>query len=291
MFQANAAVTRHVLCAVKGVPAGRLEVAARRSHRRPAIYGLPLAKLIYEAGIDIRVSDSGDRVRSWSVLKLFEMMTVETYQQFGSEFLVSVLMGAATATASVLIGIGFVWFAQGSRWRTWILYAIVGTSFALPGPLIGSGFSRLLVHFPLLYDSLAAPCLALSIRTLPLAVLILWHAVRTVPQDVLDAGRLDGAGGGTILCQLVMPSIWPAFVVTWLVAFLISIGDLAASQLLLVPGSESLANRVFDRLHGGAYDQVSALFLSLLIFFAGVTAGILWLSSLWTRPTPHGRQA
>ena len=76
---------------------------------------------------------------------------------------------------------------------------------AVPGPVIGLGIIALLTTpdvpglFWLYNQSIFAPWLALWMRSLPLATLIMWQALRSVPVEMLEAAAVDGA------CVLSMP--------------------------------------------------------------------------------------
>ncbi len=132
-----------------------------------------------------------------------------------------------------------------------------------------------------LYDrTIAAPALALVIRCLPLTTFILWFALRSVPRDCLDSATLDGAGPLTRLFRVALPQRWPAVAVAWLVAFAIAVGDLATSILVVPPGIETLARRIWGLIHAAVEDYVAGACLLQLIGLAGL---ILLARALWRR--------
>ncbi|MEK6250048.1 MAG: ABC transporter permease subunit, partial [Planctomycetales bacterium] len=269
------------------------------------LFGLPIANLIYEAGIKVELTDSNQLVRTWSGLKLLDMMALGGMEQaadgsnyfepkqmqFYREIGISLALGSITASTSLVLATLLAWFGSRNKMRAWVMYLIVGICFALPGPLIGMSVSRLLVHFPSVYDSFVAPCMAQTLRALPLTTIIVWFGLRTISEDILDAGRLAAASNWSRFWHLLLPLVKPAMVVAWLAAFLVAIGDLSASHLLELPGRPTLANRVFDRLHSGAYDQVSGMFLTLLIFLCVVSTAIVWIAARWfNRQSVDARQ-
>jgi ABC-type Fe3+ transport system permease subunit len=247
------------------------------------LIAVPLASLVYKAGVDVHSSPTGLPARSWSLTKLVRMTALESYLHFGSELRSSLIVGAIATIGSLATAVCLAWFGRRGQFRAIIVGTICAVLLALPGPALGGLLSRVLVHFPPIYDSYAAPALALWLKTLPLATLILWHAFRSLPQDTWDAARLDGAGTISCLTLLAIPMRWPAVALAGLVVFLVALGDLSASQLLQVPGKETLATRVFDRLHSGAYDQVSGMFLSLFVLFGATAVVICWLGKKITQ--------
>jgi iron(III) transport system permease protein len=160
----------------------------------------------------------------------------------------------------------------------------VATLLALPGPLLGLGLIWALnrPQFPWLTDlydySILAPCLALALRALPLAVLVLWHALRSVPQETLEAAELDGAGWWTRLLLIALPQRATALLVAWLVSFAVALGDLAASILVVPPGVVTLSIQIFGKLHYGQEDDVAGICLALVGLFAAMAGAVAWLA-------------
>ncbi|MGH2560312.1 MAG: carbohydrate ABC transporter permease [Thermomicrobiales bacterium] len=61
-----------------------------------------------------------------------------------------------------------------------------------------------------------------SIAPTAFSVFLLRQYIRTLPQEILDAARIDGAGTGQILLHIVLPNIKPAIAVVTILAFLAS---------------------------------------------------------------------
>lgn len=71
-----------------------------------------------------------------------------------------------------------------------------------------------------LYDSLLAVILAETVFVLPLGVLILRAYIESIPQDLSDAARIDGASEWSVFAQIVFPLIMPAAATVALFMFL-----------------------------------------------------------------------
>ena len=115
---------------------------------------------------------------------------------------------------------------------------------------------------------------------LPAATLILWHAFRTIPADVLESAALDGAGPLARMWHIVLPLRFGAIAVAWLVALAVALGDLAASILVLPPGVATISTHLFGLLHFRRGGQAAGMSLALLGLFILVAAAARWL---WTR--------
>jgi iron(III) transport system permease protein len=123
---------------------------------------------------------------------------------------------------------------------------------------------------------------------LPLTTLILWHALRSVPEEILEAATLDGAGWWTRLLVIALPQRWSALILAWLVAFAVTLADLAASILVVPPGVKTLPIQIFEKLHYGQEDDVAGICLALIGLFAALAAAAVPLARAATgRPPPE----
>lgn len=247
-----------------------------------ALIGVPLANLCYKAGVVVLQTEAG-RVRSWSAAKCVEIVASSPIR-YQTEFTWSILLGVLSATTSVVIGAALGWFARRGRGRTAALLTLIAVLLAIPGPMVGLAVIRLLnrPELPLLanlYDrSVLAPWLAQTLRTLAPATLILWHALRTVPQELLDGASIDGAGRWSRFWHAGLASRRSALAVAWLVAFALALGELAATVLVVPPGMIPLSVRIFDLLHSGVQDQVAGICLAMMAGFAGIAGAIALLA-------------
>jgi iron(III) transport system permease protein len=260
--------------------------------------GVPLGSLAYKAGVLVAQTDLG-RVRFFSAGKCLRMICAAP-ENFRRELGWSFMIGTLAATASVLTAVPLAWIAKKSivrrannrspigvgsgsmfnlqfsicNFQFAIVVSIIAVLLALPGPILGVAIIRLLNRPELpglvwLYDhSILAPWLAVYLRSLPIAVLVMWHALQTVPKEVLESAMIDGAGPIRRLWLIALPMRWRAAAVAWLAALAISLGDLAATILVAPPGVQTLSIRVFGLLHYGVEDQVAGICLAMVLVFA-----------------------
>jgi sugar lactone lactonase YvrE len=100
------------------------------------------------------------------------------------------------------------------------------------------------------------------------------HALRTVDRDLTDVARLDGASRWQMLRYVQWPQIAPQAAAAWYVVFLLCLWDVESMILVVPPGGETLALRVFNLLHYGHNAQVNALCLTLLGL--AITPLLIW---------------
>jgi ABC-type Fe3+ transport system permease subunit len=178
----------------------------------------------------------------------------------------------AALTASLCVVLGLL------SWR-WPVGLVLWLPFLVPGVLLGIVmifvFNR--PGLDVVSQSAAVVLLAYTIRYLAPAWNGVAHAQRTVDHDLTDAARLDGASGWSLLRHVQWPQIAPALGVSWYVTYLLCLWDVEALVLIVPPGGETLALRIFNLLHYGHNAQVNALCLVLLVVAAGpLAAWTIW---------------
>jgi iron(III) transport system permease protein len=242
------------------------------------VAALPLGNLLYKAGILVTATETG-HTRSWSVPKVAERV-VAAPVEFRGELWLSTRIGAAAASAALAIALALAWSMRLAKKTPHVRLIILALCLTIPGPLLGLATIHVLNRPPdspmawmaALYDSNFAPWLVQTIRALPLVTLILWPALATVPQAMLDAAAIEGARGSSQLFRIALPQRWPAVAAAWLVGFAIAVGELAATVLVLPPQqSTTISVRVFQMLHYGVDDRLAAICLVMVAGIAMLT--------------------
>jgi iron(III) transport system permease protein len=166
----------------------------------------------------------------------------------------SFIFAAAAATICTVIGLATCRLRIGPI--LWLL-------FLIPGVLLGrtmiSTFKGTVV-----YGTSAMVIVAFTLRYLALG----WNGValacRGMDRDLVDAARVGGAHGWSLLRRVVWPQIASQVVAAWYVTYLLSLWDVETLVLIYPPGGETLALRIFNLLHYGHNAQVNALCVTLL---------------------------
>ncbi len=240
------------------------------------LVGVPVASLCSKAGVVITQADDGWQ-RHFSPAKCLSTVAAAPWHH-RRELGWSLGIGALAATAAVVVALGLAWTARRGGLRAVPALAVTAVCLATPGPLIGLGIVWLLnrPNVTLLtwaYDrSILAPWLALFVVALPPATLILWHALRTVPGEMLDAAAVDGAGRFARLWRIVLPSRAAAIGLAWVVALALALGELGASIAVVPPGVMTFSIQIFDLLHSGVEDRVAGATLALMGLFGALAA-------------------
>lgn len=169
----------------------------------------------------------------------------------------AVLFSAAAATGCVALGL--------AGWRMPI-GAALWLPLLVPGVLLGLALIACFNRPPWLefYRGAGIVLLAWVLRYVGPAWNGVAHALRATDRDLSDAARLEGASPWQRLWLVQWPQIAPQAAVAWYVVYLLCLWDVETLVLIVPPGGETLALRVFNLLHYGHNAQVNALCLTLL---------------------------
>ncbi|TWU22590.1 ABC transporter permease [Bythopirellula polymerisocia] len=245
---------------------------------------IPLVSLVGKAGVQATRTETWI-VREWSATKAVELVARSPWEH-RREVGWSFAIGASAAALATFFGILIAW-ALRTNWLNLTLTAVVlAILFALPGPLVGVWIIRLLNHskdspwawLNSWYDNtILAPVLAQWIRTLPLATLLIWSQFASISQQILDSATSEGANWWRQLVKIVIPLRQKAIPAAFCLAFIVAVGELAATILVVPPGVSTLSVRIFGLMHYGADDQVSAICLALALATGIGTLVVCWL--------------
>ena len=96
---------------------------------------------------------------------------------------------------------------------------------------------------------------------IPVAVLLLCPAVRRIPPDLERAARVDGCGWMRLQRHVVWPGAAHDAAVTWLIVFVLCLGEVGCSMLLDPPKWTTASIRAFQLIHAGVYRDLAVLAL------------------------------
>jgi len=184
----------------------------------------------------------------------------------------SFFLAASAATLCLILGL--------IGWRLPI-GLFLWLPFLIPGVLLGIGLIAVFNRpaFSAFYQSAGIVILALGIRYLALGWNGAAHALRATDRDLADAARLSGASRWQMLRHVQWPQISAQVAAIWYVIFLLCLWDVESMVLIIPPGGETLATRIFNLLHYGHNTQVNALCLALLA--VAVAPLVVWRCARW----------
>jgi len=188
----------------------------------------------------------------------------------------SLLAGACCS----LLAVGLAWYAVRSKWWRFVVSAYVVAVLATPPPVLGIGLIQLL-NRPgwrgAIYDSPMMLVLAYTIRFLPLAVLVLVPAIRSIPRDAENAARIDGCTKLQVWARIILPLCLPAMCVAFFLVTALSLGEVPCSLLVTPPGYQTVGARFFSLIHYGLRGEAAALCLLAVGMILIPSGGLLFV--------------
>lgn len=117
----------------------------------------------------------------------------------------------------------------------------------------------------------------MGVEHMPLVFLAVRASLTTLPEDLVEAARIGGAGTLRIVTGVLLPLTTPAVVAGASLAFAASVGNFGVPALLGIPGRyPMLTTLIYQRLNGfgpTVIGQVAVLAL-VLVALAGVALGL-----------------
>jgi iron(III) transport system permease protein len=200
-----------------------------------------------------------------------------------SPLLNSLIWSAAGATATLLVAWPLAWKARRPGAWAWVAAGVVALLLATPGPAAGLALVLAYRSVPIVYNTPVVLVLVDILRTLPYAMLVLWPALRTFPEDYLEAAALDGLSPGSIVRRIVIPLTRAPALAAWGVAFALAMGELPAYSVVELPGTETATKLVWSLLHTGVESRLSGIALILL-----AVVGAAGLPAAWALRRVYG---
>ena len=214
------------------------------------------------------------------VLVLAKVLALALLEDFRGKWFVRFLV-LLPWTAPIALGtIGWMWMLDSIFSPIdWILryMGLLGA----PDAILGANSNLYWLGVPSL--AMLSVILVHTWRLLPLATVILLAGLTSIPQEVLDAAEVDGAGFWRRLFQIMIPMLLPIMTVAVLFGIVFTFTDITVVYLLTQGGpvhsTQVLASWAFFKgIEAGDLAQGAAVALFLFPAMAGVAVLMLRLA-------------
>ncbi len=211
-------------------------------------------------------------------LKDFSTIITEAMPDILFSLKISTTAGLICLPAAAVIGRALL---QPSPWRKGAWFVLL-LPLALPPSLVGIMLIQLTKYWPASRAFL--PVWVNVFRFLPLAVLLVTAHLRTVDPLLLESAMVFQPSWRRRLFFINLPLASPGLLAGLGCVVSLAMGELAATLLVVPPGSSTLILRIYNYLHFGASQTVASLCLalSLTVLLAGgvMTLVVLWWSKI-----------
>jgi iron(III) transport system permease protein len=184
-------------------------------------------------------------------------------------FLNSFWTAGGGATAALLLALIIAWL-QERRGAGFGLSTLCQVGYAIPGTVLGLGivgfFSGV---FPWLYATAGVVVAGYLVLFLTPALQAVKAALAQLPVSLEEAARTLGRGSLATFREVTFPLIRPGLLGAWLLVFILSMRELAATLILRPPGFDTLPVRVWiQTVDVGPEPAAAALALALVASIA-----------------------
>lgn len=153
------------------------------------------------------------------------------------------------------------------------IYFILAIPLIMPSALIGIGLIGIFRN-SFVYNTAIMPVLASVIRYTPIGILLCYSGIKALDQELLDTRLVYQKSVLNGFAKLYLPIILPFILMGGLSVSILSTGEVGATIMVLPPGFNTLAVKIYNYLHYGASNAVTVL-CGLLVTFAVVATSTL----------------
>ncbi|HNQ24835.1 MAG TPA: hypothetical protein PKK06_17275 [Phycisphaerae bacterium] len=195
---------------------------------------------------------------------------LEASRVYGTELAWSAGLAALGGVLAVLMGVAVAGTPRGGMVAlSWAV--LLG---ALPGALVGSALIAAYHAVPPVYDHWPILTIAFVARFGWVGILVAWLAAASVPAELAEQARSDGAGPLALLLHLHVPMYWPTLLAGSAVVAALALGDIATSTLVAIPSVRLVAHVIIEKFHRLEDDMLIALSLWLVCITLPVVAAL-----------------
>jgi multiple sugar transport system permease protein len=143
----------------------------------------------------------------------------------------SVIVGVASTALCLSVATLAAWSLDRMNWPRWVVHSFLGWALVFhmipPVALAGAWFT--MERAVGLDNTFTGLVLAHATLNLPMAVWLMGVFVRDVPDELVEAARIDGASPPRIFASVVLPIIAPGLAATTVLCFVFSWNEFAVA--------------------------------------------------------------
>lgn len=196
----------------------------------------------------------------------------------------SLWMAALGATLALLLALAVGWFQERRR-RGWGASTLFQVGYAIPGTVLGLGLVGFFhTTLPWVYASPLVVALGYVVLFTTPAFQAVKAALEQLSTSLEEAARALGRGSIRTFREVTFPLIRPGLIGGWMLVFILSMRELAATLIVRPPGFDTLPVRIWIyTMDIGPEPRAAALALALVALVA-----IPWLALMLWRPKAIG---
>lgn len=165
------------------------------------------------------------------VLASFADVLFSSTSDFLLNYRNSIIVGLASTFICLLVGTLSAWSLHRMRMPAWFVHGFLGWAiiFNMIPPITLAGAWFVMFRAIGLDNSLLGLTFAHATLNLPMAVWLMGVFVRDVPEELIEAARIDGASVPVLFTAIVVPIVKPGLIATGILVFVFSWNEFAVA--------------------------------------------------------------
>jgi sulfate transport system permease protein len=254
--------------------AGRASTGALIVTYLSVIVLIPIAAVAAHGfSLSIHTQGWGPAFWHWQVNAGFsQFWTAITQPAAISAIRLSLWLSLSVAAINALMGVAIAWVLVRDKFPgKWIVEASIDLPFALPTIVVGVVVLSLYGMASPVHVNLFATWMGLMVAllfvTLPFSVRAVQPVLTTLDHGAEDAAKSLGAGGLRAFASVVLPSLWPAMLGGFGLAFARAIGEFGSISLIAGGfGRTTMASSyIYNLSQGFLWNDAAAVSTALLL--------------------------
>lgn len=152
--------------------------------------------------------------------------------------------------------------------------------FAIPATVLGIGLIKLwnkqATQF--IYASFFIILFGYAARFSPFAIRSICSSLKQISKNLEEAALICNISWRKRIFRLLLPLTRPGLLAGWIIVFILCMGELGTTLLVIPPGKETLPIKIYTLMHYGASKLVASLSIILIIMTLLTILIISWLS-------------
>jgi len=173
------------------------------------------------------------------------------------------LLGALAVT---FLGFFTSYFLKKSR----SLISLISFPLAVSSPVIGISLINFYNGLPIpIYGTAWMIILSYLVKFLPFSILIFSSFFPQVSPSIEESARMSRSSFSKRIYRIVLPLVKGGFLSSFAIVFILCIGEVGVTQMVVPPGFQTISMRIETLMHYANYSYVASLslFMMLIIFF------------------------
>jgi iron(III) transport system permease protein len=179
----------------------------------------------------------------------------------------SVVLSVGSATTLMLLMSVVAWLILRTKLRgRGMLELLSGVPLAFPGLVLGVALIFIYIRSPLpIYGTLLILFIAYVTSYMPYAMQYARSSVGQISSELEEAGRMSGAGLGSVLRRITLPLMMPGITAGWIYVVIVSVRELSSSILLYSHSTTVFSVTIWDLWQAGQTNELAAVGVVMIL--------------------------